>query len=271
MDILQNRMRLFYDNTVINWHEHVWETTPGVMNRVACDNLVSAAKETGMDALLCSCPVTSDRFCPPERQRIANDVIIEAMKLYPDIIRGMCFVNPGIGDASVDEIERCVTEHGMVGIKMYHQYFIQDPVQFKIIEKCIDLDIPILVHAGKLCFDPLSQPHVSDGTHFAQIAKRYPEANIIMAHITGGGDWEWSLKAIEHCPNIVTDLSGSVCDCDAVEQTVRYLGADRVLWGTDGSVSAGIGKIIGADIPEEDKKKILSGASYKRFLERGRR
>lgn len=270
MDLLQNRMQLLYDNSVINWHEHVWETSPGVMNRVSCDKLVRAAKETGMDTLLCSCPVVTDRYCSPERQRMANDVVIEAMKLYPDVIRGMCFVNPGNGDASCDEIERCVKEHGMVGIKMYHQYFIDDPVQYKIIEKCIELDIPILVHAGKLCYEPLSQPHISNGQHFARIAARYPEAHIIMAHITGGGDWQWSLKAIANSPNVVTDISGSVCDAGAIEETVRYLGADRVLWGTDGSVSAGVGKILAANLSYEDKVKILAGTAYRRFLERGR-
>ncbi|MEG2377834.1 MAG: amidohydrolase family protein [Clostridia bacterium] len=277
MDILNNRMSLFHDNPVVNWHEHVWDTvawgsgTPGIMNVPACHKLVAAARATGTDTLLCSCPVVNDRFCTPEHQRVANDVIVEAMKMYPDIIRGMCYVNPGLGDASVDEIDRCVNEHGMVGIKMYHQYFINDPVQFKIIEKCIDLDIPILVHAGKLCYDPLSQPHVSNGVHFAEIAKRYPEAHIIMAHITGGGDWQWSLKAIENSPNVVTDLSGSVCDSNVVEETVRYLGADRVLWGTDGSIYAGVGKMLAANISDADKKKILSGGSYNRFLERGRK
>ncbi len=270
MDLLQNRLSLLRDNFVVNWHEHVWEKAPGVIDREECDGLVQGAHDTGMDQVLVSCPVVYERYCSPERQRIANDVIIEAVKLYPDILRGMCFVNPGNGDASCDEIERCVTEHGMVGIKMYHHYFIDDPVQYKIIEKCIDLDIPILVHAGKLCFDPMSQPHVSNGIHFANIAARYPEAHFIMAHITGGGDWQWSLKAIEHSPNVVTDISGSVCDAGVIEETIRYLGVDRVLWGTDGSISAGVGKIIAADIPEEDKKKILAGAPYRRFLERGR-
>ena len=61
-----------------------------------------------------------------------------------------------------------------------------------------------------------------------------------------------------------------MCDAGVIEETIRYLGVDRVLWGTDGSISAGVGKIIAADIPEEDKKKILAGAPYRRFLERGR-
>ena len=46
---------------------------------------------------------------------------------------------------------------------MYHQYRMDDPVQFPIVEKCIELDMPILMHAGKLNFEPESQPRISQG------------------------------------------------------------------------------------------------------------
>lgn len=262
-------MELFFDSPVVNWHEHVWETSPGVLNTAAADRLAQAARDMGMDTLLVSCPEVIDRFCPPERFRQVNDIVAEAVARHPDVFRGMCFVNPGYQKEAVAEIRRCVNELNMVGIKMYHQYFIHDPVQFPIIEACIELDIPILMHAGKLCFDPMSQPHISDGTHFVKVAKRYPEANFIMAHISGGGDWSWSLKAIAPYPNIVTDMSGSVCDRPLIEQTVAAIGAERLLFGTDGSVSAGVGKLLSADISDADKKTILAGSAYRRFLERG--
>ncbi len=54
-----------------------------------------------------------------------------------------------------------------------------------------------------------------------------------MAHITGGGDWDWSLKAIQDYPNVYTDMSGSVIDARVIEKTVAMLGANRVLFGTD--------------------------------------
>ena len=158
---------------------------------------------------------------------------------------------------------------GFVGIKLYHQYQINDPVFFPIIEKCIELDIPILLHAGKPTeADEKLQPRISRGEYFADIARRYPEASLIMAHITGGGDWHWQLKAMEKYPNVVLDMSGSVIDSPVIEECVARIGADRVLYGTDGSTAAGVGKILGANISEEDKKTILAGTKYRRFLER---
>ena len=178
-------------------------------------------------------------------------------------------MNPGYSREAVAEIERCVNELGMIGIKLYNQYFISDPVLHPVIEKCIELGIPILEHAGKQMSLPVDQPFISDGTHFAKVAEKYPEAVIIMAHIGGGGDWQWSLKAIADCPNIYTDISGSVYDEGIIEQTVSYLGAERVLFGTDGSFSQGIGKILAANISEKDKIEILNNTRFSRYLERG--
>ena len=260
-------LELFQNNPVINWHEHVWESEPGVLNELHLARLVDAAQKTGMDRLLCSTPLLS-RYCPPEDFCRANHVVAEAMRRYPELIRGMCFVNPGYRDAALKEIDHCVQELGMVGVKLYHQYFLDDPVQFPIIEKCIELDIPLLMHASMLTHNRPKPPHVSYGTHFAAVARRYPQANLIMAHIGGGGDWQWSLKEIAPYPNIVLDISGSVYDREIIEESVSYVGAERILFATDGSISAGIGKLLAARIPEKDKKRILSGGRYSRFLER---
>lgn len=157
----------------------------------------------------------------------------------------------------------------ITGIKLYNQYFISDPVVRPVIEKCIELDIPILSHAGKLNTVPNPQPTISDGTHFAEAARNYPEAVFVYGHIGGGGDWQWSLKAIADYPNVYADISGSVYDEGIIEQAVSYLGAGRLLFATDGSFSQGIGKLLGANISQEDKITILNNPAFARYLERG--
>lgn len=265
---IEDKMKLFSENKVVNWHEHVWLNDKGEMDVEQCDLLVESARKTHMDKLVCSLPISGG--CPsPDDIRKCNDVVSVAMKRHPGVIKGFAFINPGYVKEALFEIDRCVNDLGMIGIKVYNQYYISDPVYHSVIEKCIELDIPILEHAGKLNYMPEDQPFISDGTHFAKASAKYPEATIIEAHIGGGGDWQWSLKAIADCPNIYTDVSGSVCDEGLIEQTVKYLGVDRVLFGTDGSVSAGIGKMLGANISEDDKIKILNNKIFERYLERG--
>jgi len=268
MNKFEEKLKLLKNNKVINWHEHVWPGKDGKLDEEQCDRLVESASRTNMDILVCSTPI-SGPGATPEKIRVSNDILYQAMKHYPKVIKGMVYVNPGYMKEALEEIDRCINELGMIGVKLYNQYFISDPVVRPIIEKCIELDIPILEHAGKLNYQPEGQPFISDGTHFAKVSKVYPEAVIVEAHIGGGGDWQWSLKAIADCPNIFTDTSGSVYDEGIIEEVVRTMGADRVLFGTDGSFSPGLGKILGASINEENKIKILNNPRFARYLERG--
>lgn len=265
----QNKMDLLKNNKVVNWHEHVW-FKPGTkeLNVEGCDQLVQYASEVGMDYLVCSLPI-SGGMPGPEDIRLCNDTVATAMKRHPKVIKGMAFINPGYTREMLDEIDRCINELGMIGIKLYNHYFASDPIVRPIIEKCIDLDIPMLWHAGKLTVNPESQPFLSNGEHFAKVAEAYPEAVILHGHIGGGGDWHWSLKAMADYPNIFTDISGSVHDAGIIETTYKMMGADRMLFATDGSFATGIGKILGADIPEEDKIKILNNPRFEKYLERG--
>jgi len=196
--------------------------------------------------------------------------VYEATQRYPGRVYGQAFVNPGYCEEMKAELERCVKELGFVGVKLYHQYFMDDPAQFALVEKCIELDVPILMHCAHV-MDPdtkLRQPRVSSGVHMANIARRYPEATFIMGHIGGGGDWQWAIKAIADCPNVFADVGGSVYDRPLIEESVRYLGADRLLFATDGAWSSGISKVLGADISEEDKKTIFSGRAFNKFIEK---
>ena len=261
-----NAIKLFSDNYVVNWHEHVWESAPGVLNEVLCERLYEGACDTYMDKVLISDPITSGE-ATPERFHQVNNVVVEGIKRHPDKFIGMCFVNGGYKEEAVEEVKRCI-DMGFVGVKLYHQYFINDHILDHLVEECIKLDVPILVHAGRAVRFPNSQPFCSDGAHFADMGRRYPEANIIMAHIGGGGDWQWQIKAIADVKNIFTDMSGSVVDAPMIENAVKMLVADRILFGTDGTLFAGIGKMLAANISEEDKKTILSGGIYDRFLKK---
>jgi Predicted metal-dependent hydrolase of the TIM-barrel fold len=272
MDTISNKLTLFQNNFMVNWHEHVWMKQVGnrrELNKEGLTSLIRAAEDNYMDYLVCSLPITSGP-AKPERCREANDFINEAVMAYPKKMRAMCYVDPGFGQEAVLEIERCVKKLGMIGVKLYNQYTMDDPVQRLVIEKCIELDVPILIHAGysRVCF--VDQPNMSHSEQIARAAKAYPECQIIMAHVTGGGDWMWQLRGIADCPNVVTDISGSIIDIGSVEETVRYLGAERVLFGTDGSVTLGVGKLLGTQISEKDKITILAGEKYRRFLKEDR-
>ncbi len=266
MDIKET-LSLFHENPVISWHEHVCGVGMYPLNEAFLEACVEVMDTLGIDRAVSSVPISDDRHCPPENIRLANDCAYEATKRYPGKIFAQAFVNPGFSKETKYELERC-KDLGFVGVKLYHQYFMDDPAQFEMIETCIRLDLPILMHAAK-AKDPYTcavQPRLSSGVHMANAARRYPEATFLMGHIGGGGDWQYQIRAIADCKNVYADMGGSVHDRPLIEESVRLLGADRILFATDGAWSSGVAKILGADISDEDKKTILAGSAFEKFL-----
>lgn len=229
---------------------HTWETDDR--------KLMEAADKLGIDQLCCS-------ILPPRRPATAaafrecNAWMAEAIKRFPGRVLGYCHVNPGHTREALDEIRRCVEERGFIGIKLYNEYTCTEPVVFPIVELAIELDVPILHHAGHAHYVIEEQPRISDGGHLAELSRRYPEAKLICAHVCGGGDWEWTIKALRHAPGVFLDTSGSVTDEGVVERAAQVLGVDRLVFGCDMSMTASVGRIRGANLSAADKEKILGG------------
>ena len=75
-------------------------------------------------------------------------------------------------------------------------------------------------------------------------------------NVSGGGDWEWTVCELRDCPNVYLDTSGSGMDEGTIEACVRELGVERILFATDMSMEAGIGKILSAQIDSADREMI---------------
>jgi predicted TIM-barrel fold metal-dependent hydrolase len=220
--------------------------------------LIEAADKLGIDQLCCSTltprrPATLDGF------RECNQWTADGMRRFPGRVLGYCYVNPGYGREALEEIRRYVGDGGFMGIKLYNEYTCTEPVVFPIVELAIELGVPILHHASHSHYFVEDQPRMSDGGHLAELARRYPEAMLICAHISGGGDWEWTIKALRHAPNVLLDTSGSVTDEGSVDMAAAVVGVDRLVFGCDSSMTAGVGKIRGADLSAQDKEKIRGG------------
>jgi predicted TIM-barrel fold metal-dependent hydrolase len=220
--------------------------------------LIEAADKLGIDQLCCSI-LTPKRPAMAEGFRECNRWVAEAMGRFPGRVLGYCYVNPGCGQEAADEVRHCVEERGFIGVKLYNEHLCTEPVVFPVLELTIELGVPILHHAGHSHYFVEDQPHMSDSGHLAELARRYPEAMLICAHISGGGDWEWAVKAARPAPNLLLDTSGSVTDAGTVEMAVAVVGVERVVFGCDMSMTAGVGKIRGAQLSAADKEKILGG------------
>lgn len=254
---------------VIDCHMHVRKNQDGSLDVKYCQATIEAGDLLGIDVF---CVADLDLHGEPRYDQFhqANNRVAKAIDLYPTRYRGYCFVNPGDPKA-LDEVTRRIRDEGFIGIKLYNQYRIDEPVVEPIIERAVEWQIPVLVHSGRPT-DPETtarQPRISDASHLVRAARRYPEALLIAGHIGGGGDWEWALKHLREAPSVYLDTSGSVVDEWMIDRCVAELGVDRLLFGTDMSLEAGVGKILDAELSEQERKRVLGG-NFQSLLERRR-
>ncbi len=255
----------------IDLHNHVFDLVhlPNA-NWKRVEAMVEAAGILGIERLCCSRPITGGALVEIDQVIDSNNAVLAAMQRFPEKLDGFCFVQPGNGRAALDEIDRCL-DKGMLGVKLYNQFKYSDPIVFSIAEKCIERDIPFLGHSAHLtdAKSLAAQPKTSDSLDFCQLSGRYPKLKLVLGHVNGGGDWEWAIKGLRDCPNVLLDTSGSVLESDTIEYCVEELGADRILFATDQTMEGCVGKILTADLTPEDREKIF-WKNAQRILKRAR-
>jgi predicted TIM-barrel fold metal-dependent hydrolase len=177
-------------------------------------------------------------------------------KAAPDVFLPFCYVNPMYPEESVEEIDRCVGEGRMCGVKLWVARRATDQGLDPILERAVSLDVPVLQHAWIKTTGNLSGE--SFPADVADLATRHPNAKIIMAHLNGVG-----LRGIEDiagCENIVVDVSGGDPESCLVEIAVARLGHKRVVFGSDAPIrhfAVMLGKVLGSDLSDAQKQDIL--------------
>jgi uncharacterized protein len=235
---------------------------------------IEYADRLGIEKMVISRPITRG-VCTPVEFIESNNLVLKAMKMFTDRFIGQPTINPLYQKESLEEIKRCIGQ-GMVGLKIYTQVKINDPLFYPIIEKYIDLKMIILVHAATILglggyrkkYDTGDAPNTSIPEDFADIAKRYPEAMFQFAHIGGGGDWEYECKLLKNYPNVYVDTSGSNNEENMIDFAVKTLGEDRCFFATDGSYYQGVGTILSSGLTGAQKKKLFFD-NYNNILKKG--
>jgi predicted TIM-barrel fold metal-dependent hydrolase len=176
---------------------------------------------------------------------------LQAIRRYPDRIRGYAVANPWDGQAGLDEVKRCL-DAGMHGIKLHISHTRLDynhPNAIPYFELAVERAVPVLVH----CFD--------GGASVDRVATQVPEAVIIMGHM-GGYLWPQAIQVAARHANLYLEICCSCSEIGIVESAVAAVGPKRVLFGTDMPLldpCSSLYKVYDADIDERTKALILGG------------
>lgn len=194
----------------------------------------------------------------PDEFRRQNDQVMQAIEPSRGRAFGFVYLNPKHTQASLDELDRCVRDGPLLGVKLWVAIRCHDPCLDPIVARAAELKVPILQHTWFKITGNL--PGESTADDLAALAARHPQAAFIAAH--AGGDWESGIRAIRGTTNVTAEICGGDPTAGVVEMAVRELGAERVMYGSDfagRSFASQLAKVLGADIPEQSKRLILAG------------
>jgi predicted TIM-barrel fold metal-dependent hydrolase len=165
-----------------------------------------------------------------------NDDIGAIVREHPGRLAAFAGVNPFEGKKAVEELGRCVKELGFKGCGEFGYMDLLDERCLAIYEKCIELDVPILVHTGFTV--PTAPLKFGSPVPLDEVAMKYPDLKIIAAHC--GFPWYMELVSVlARRPNVYVDVSA--LGVAALPHLMRMqiifpflnLGIDRILFGTD--------------------------------------
>jgi predicted TIM-barrel fold metal-dependent hydrolase len=236
-------------------HTHIWSDPTGLKpleSDVAV--LTEMADRFALEALVVI-PLFGG-LCPsPAEVAAGNEAAAELYRRDPRM-KPMVTVYPRHGSFALEQLDRWMDD-GFCGLKIWVS-LADEPCVFPLIERMIERDRPTLIHAMHKSVGQL--PLESDPLHIRNLAKRYPEAKLILPHI--GGNFYYTCEVIADCPNVWTDPSGTYCETGMVEHAVKVLGANRILFGSDAPGADflnNVAKVMAADLSETQKRQIMAG------------
>lgn len=243
----------------LNFTDYYADTAPIFGNReVICNGIANPYKELR---------------AKPERQKM-TDFLVEELKKYPKNV-GEILVHP---DDTVEEIEGQLIHPGICGFKCYHLQADRPDTYYASIGEYLpetvwqvanERGLVITLHMVR----PKSLADEDNMRYIKEMAKRYPNATLILAHAARGfAAWTTIETVGELAPyeNVWYDFSG-ICESPAMIAIIKKIGIDRCMWGSDWPVTMCVGKQVSLGdtfywIYKEDLENFNSNTDFNTWL-----
>ena len=155
-----------------------------------------------------------------------NRAVAECGRLSDRIIPCAC-VNPRLGEEATSELERCLGEDSMRGLKLMsanHGYVISSETANDCVEIARSYGVPVTVH---------SQGTPSHPLEIGVLARRFPDVPFIMDHM-GHRYWRGqALDAARLADNLFLGTCIAAFEPGAIRDAVNAVGPERVVFGSN--------------------------------------
>lgn len=249
--------KLNFDN-IVDTHIHLGGWNPSAAGTGVAADTIADMDRCNIQRVV----ATSLWSCYGEVAR-GNDYVAQAAATYPNRIHGYLTLDP----KHPAEVQQQIEQHGdnpaFVGMKLHgatHAIQITDERCHAALDYANMRNWPVLIH-GNFVPEP-----------WQEVAPKYPNANLIIAHISGCGHDAPGAQAIARLartqPNLYFDIASSASYFEFLPRLIELAGANKILYGSDHPIfdfGYELGQVIHSDITPADKQLILSDNAHRLF------
>jgi len=209
----------------------------------------------GMDRAGLECLVLSPHNALSGDTREGNSEMLDAVRRYPGRIYGYCTVNPNFPDDLEREMDRCLEQPGVIGLKLHpemHACPATDDRYRPAWERAQQDKTLVLSHTW-------GREGACGTKAMREIAERYPDVRLLLGH-SCYGDWDEAIRLAAEFPNVYLELTAAYHVYGLLEWMCRDAGSNKVLFGTDYpwfDPMVVVGCIVYARIDETAMRNIL--------------
>ncbi len=231
---------------IIDIHAHIWGSRIEENKR----SILTAMERYNIDRVYVS--GLRSTWSDEEEIRFLNGAVAQYIKEEPERIGGAVYINPTHSN-TLDVVKRAIEEQGFEMIKCWCCTFADDPSVDPVMEYAEAAGVPVLFHSFKK--STVQVKNETTGVHVANIARRHPRTKILMAHF--GGSAYHGIPAVRDLPNVWCDMCGTPYMGEEMNYAREFLGAERILFGTDNAFLSNIGQVLGAGFTTEEQEMVF--------------
>ncbi|TFF98933.1 MAG: amidohydrolase [Promethearchaeota archaeon] len=226
--------------TVLNNIGQLLDFDPSLLFDASAERLIKEMDEAGIDKTVLLALDGDFVFSSKLNYKEYNNKLAEYLENYPDRFIGFAGIDPRRGKEAIIELERCVSELGCKGVKLWPLtgFYPDDLSYYPFYKRVEELGATVLIHTG--AGPPGTYLKYCQPVYVDKIAVDFPKINFIMAHI---GD-PWTNEAIAVAmknSNVYIDISGwephlkkaPFAFFQTLIEAKMTCGVDKILFGTD--------------------------------------
>ncbi len=235
---------------IIDMHGHLGPFSGIYLPEAPLEKMIAGMDRAGVESL-----VLSPHSALSGDTREGNDEMLDAVRRHPGRIFGYCTLNPNFPAEVQSEMERCLVQPGVVGIKIHpnmHACPVTDDRYNPIWERAQRDRLLVLSHTW-------GREGECGTKAMREIAMHYPEVRLLLGH-SCYGDWEEAIRLATEFPNVYLELTAAYHVYGLIEWMCSDAGSKKVLYGTDYpwfDPMVVVGCIVYAHIEEGDMRNIL--------------